>query len=73
MARSALVGLAGEQEHANALLTTVFANPVREAIGGGEAWISSFQKVAAPERCHRHPMNHKDEVYVRSHYSTALP
>lgn len=66
--KGALVGLAGEQEHANALLTTVFANPVREAIGGGEAWISSFQKVAAPGTVIDIPMNHKDEVYVRSHY-----
>ncbi len=66
--KGGLVGLAGEQEHANALLTTVFANPVREAIGGAEAWISSFQKIAAPGTTIDIPMNHKDDVYVRSHY-----
>lgn len=66
--KGGLVGLDGEQEHANALLTTVFANPIREAIGGGEAWISSMQKVVAPGTSIDIPMNHKDDVYVRSHY-----
>jgi hypothetical protein len=42
--KGGIVGLAGEQEHANALLTTAFANPIRAAIGGGESWISSFTK-----------------------------
>src|SRR5437879_1301741 len=40
--KAGIVGMAGEQEHANALLTTAFANPLREAVGGGKAWISSF-------------------------------
>ena len=31
-----IAGLAGEQGPANALLTTTFANPLREAVGGGE-------------------------------------
>lgn len=66
--KGGLVGLNGEQEHANALLTTAFANPIREAIGGGEAWISSMQKVVAPGTTIDIPMNHKDDVYVRSHY-----
>ena len=62
------VGLAGEQEHANALLTTAFANPFRDALGGADAWISSMTKVAAPGTLIDVPMNHKDDVYVRSHY-----
>ncbi|MEJ5902439.1 amino acid synthesis family protein [Ochrobactrum teleogrylli] len=66
--KGGLVGLRGEAEHANALLTTIFANPIREQIGGGEAWISSFQKIAAPGASIDIPMNHKDDVYVRSHY-----
>src|SRR6218665_2891161 len=37
--KAGLVGVGGEQEHANALLTTTFANPVRAQIGGGKAWI----------------------------------
>jgi hypothetical protein len=66
--KGGLVGTAGEQEHANAMLTTVFANPIRDAIGGGEAWISSFTKVCAPGTSIDIPMNHINDVYVRSHY-----
>jgi hypothetical protein len=74
--KGGLVGTAGEQEHANALLTTAFANPFRTAIGGGEAWISSMTKVAAPGALIDIPMNHRHDVYVRSHYdgmSLVLP
>lgn len=73
--KGALVGLAGEQEHANALLTNVFAEPLRELIGG-KAWISSMTKVAAPGTLIDIPMNSKDALYVRSHYdgmSLVLP
>lgn len=66
--KGGIVGLLGEQEHANALLTTRFANPIRDAIGGGNAWISSFTKVAAPGEPIDIPMNHIHDVYVRSHY-----
>jgi hypothetical protein len=66
--KGGLVGLAGEQEHANALLTTAFADPFRKAIGNADAWISSFTKVGAPGTPIDLPMNHKDDVYVRSHY-----
>jgi hypothetical protein len=74
--KGGIVGVAGEQEHANALLTTAFANPIRDAIGGGDAWISSFTKKGGPGTMIDIPMNHKDEVYVRSHYdgmSLVLP
>ena len=74
--KGGIVGYGGEQEHANALLTTAFANPIRDAIGGGEAWISSMTKVAGPGTLIDIPMNHKDDVYVRSHYdgmSLVLP
>jgi len=66
--KGGVVGLAGEQEHANALLTSVFANPIRDAIGGGDAWISSFTKKGGPGTLIDIPMNHKDDIWVRSHY-----
>ena len=66
--KGALVGIAGEQEHANALLTTAFAEPLREALGGGKAWISSMTKVAMAGTPIDIPMNCKDALYVRSHY-----
>lgn len=66
--KGALVGIAGEQEHANALLTTAFAEPLRDALGGGKAWISSMTKVAMAGTTIDIPMNCKDALYVRSHY-----
>ena len=46
--KGAVIGLAGEQEHGVALLTTVFGNVIRATAGGGKAWISSLTKRAAP-------------------------
>jgi hypothetical protein len=74
--KGGIVGVNGEQEHANALLTTAFANPIRDMIGGGDAWISSFTKKGGPGTLIDIPMNHKDDIYVRSHYdgmSVVLP
>jgi hypothetical protein len=66
--KAAIVGTAGEQEHANAVLTTTFADPLRKAIGGGTAWISSFTKRGAPGTAIDVPLAYKDALYVRSHY-----
>ena len=66
--KGGIVGSSGEQEHANAVLTTTFANPIRDAIGGARAWISSMTKLGGPGTSIDIPMNHKDDVYVRSHY-----
>lgn len=68
--KAGLVGVAGEQEHANALLTTTFAQPVRGHIGGGKAWIPSVTKVASVGATVDVPLAHKDALYVRSHYDT---
>jgi hypothetical protein len=66
--KAGIAGLAGEQEHANALLTTTFANPLRDVVGGGKAWISSFTKRGAPGTPIDVPLACKDALYVRSHY-----
>lgn len=68
--KAGLVGVNGEQEHVNALLTTDFANPIREAIGGGKAWISSVTKKASAGDSIDVPLAHKDALYVRSHYNS---
>jgi hypothetical protein len=68
LGKGAIVGISGEQEHANALLTSEFAEPLRVALGGGKAWISSMTKVAAAGTIIDIPMNCKDALYVRSHY-----
>jgi hypothetical protein len=66
--KGAVVGTAGEQEHAVAMLTTVYGNVMREAAGGGKAWISSMTKRGAPGVTIDLPLAHKDALYVRSHY-----
>src|SRR5229473_1693991 len=66
--KGGIVGLGGEQEHINALLTTTFANPLREAVGGGKAWISSMTKRGGPGTSIDIPLACKDALYVRSHY-----
>jgi hypothetical protein len=66
--KGAVVGLAGEQEHGVAMLTTVFGNVMRDAAGGGKAWISSMTKRAGPGASIDIPLAHKDALYVRSHY-----
>jgi len=66
--KAAIIGLGGEQQHGSSMLTTVFGNVMREAAGGGKAWISSFTKRAAPGSSIDIPLAHKDALYVRSHY-----
>lgn len=66
--KGGIAGVAGEQEHVVACVTTVFGDPLREAVGGGAAWISSASKVASAGTAIDIPLAHKDELYIRSHY-----
>ncbi|GAB2452198.1 amino acid synthesis family protein [Nocardioides hungaricus] len=68
--KACLVGAAGEYEHGNAFLTQIFADPVREAVGGGKSWVPSTGKVAAPGASLDIPLAHKDALYVRANYDT---
>lgn len=68
--KACLVGALGEYEHGNAFLTQVFADPVRDAVGGGKAWVPSTGKVSGPGAVIDIPLAHKDALYVRSHYDT---
>ncbi len=66
--KGGIAGIAGEQEHVVACVTTVFGNGFRDAVGGGKAWISSFTKVGAVGSSIDIPLAFKDEVYVRDYY-----
>jgi hypothetical protein len=66
--KAGLVGTDGEQEHINAALTSIFGNAFRDAIGGGQAWITSVTKPATTGACIDIPLAFKDEIWVRSHY-----
>lgn len=68
--KACIVGVDGEYEHGNAFLTTMFAQPVRTAVGGGKAWIASTGKRASLGAHIDVPLAHKDALYVRSNYDT---
>lgn len=68
--KAAMVGTGGEQEHANACLTSTFGDAFRAAIGGGRAWISSVTKRAGCGSGIDVPLAFKDEIWVRSHYDS---
>jgi hypothetical protein len=68
--KACVVGVAGEYEHGNAFLTQLFADPVRDAVGGGKSWVPSSGKVAAAGTTIDIPLAHKDALYVRSNYDT---
>lgn len=66
--KAALVGVAGEQEHAVAIKTSVMGDALRVAIGGAQAWLPSVSKRCAPGTAVDVPLCFKDEIWVRSHY-----
>lgn len=66
--KGGIAGVNGEQEHVVACVTTVFGNALRDALGGGEAWISSVTKTGSAGTSLDIPLAHKDALYVRSHY-----
>lgn len=68
--KASLVGMAGEQEHAVACVTTNFGDALRDAIGGATAWLPSVSKRCAPGTAVDVPLCFKDEIWVRSHYDT---
>jgi hypothetical protein len=68
--KGGIAGLDGEQEHLVACVTTVFGDAFRDAVGGGEAWISSATKTASAGAALDVPLAHKDALYVRSHYDS---
>ncbi len=66
--KGGIAGTAGEQEHVVALLTTSFGDALRQAVGGGKAWISSATKRGGPGTVIDIPLAHKDALYVRDNY-----
>ena len=66
--KAALVGMAGEQEHAVATVTSVFGDAFRAAVGGGTAWLPSVSKRCVAGTPVDVPLCFKDEIWVRSHY-----
>lgn len=68
--KAAMVGVDGEQENGVAFVTTAFGDAVREAVGGGQAWISSVSTLGGPNSLLTIPLAHKDALYVRDNYDS---
>ncbi len=68
--KACIVGAGGEYEHGNAFLTETFMVPIREALGGGKAWVPSTGKRGGIGTSIDIPLAHKDALYVRAQYDT---
>jgi hypothetical protein len=68
--KGAIVGVDGEMEHGGACVHPMLGRPMRAAIGGGKAVISSNVKVAAPGASVDVPLGHKDDSWSFPHFDT---
>jgi len=66
--KGGIAGTNGEIDHAHMFLTTSMADALREAVGGGKAWITSAAKKGVPGTGLDIPIAYKDALFVRSHY-----
>jgi hypothetical protein len=66
--KAAIVGEAGELEHAAAILHPKLGAPLRKVLGKGAALIPSSKKMGAMGCVIDVPLGHKDAAYVRSHF-----
>lgn len=66
--KAAIVGEAGELEHAAALLHPKMGAPIRRVLGTGAALIPSAKKSGGPGTAIDVPLGHKDAAFVRSHF-----
>jgi len=68
--KGALVGVNGEMEHGGAYVHPMLGQPMRAAIGGGRAVISSNVKVAAAGASLDVPLGHKDDSWSFPYFDT---
>ena len=66
--KAAIVGEAGELEHAAAILHPKLGAPLRAAVEKGAALVPSSKKMGAMGATIDVPLGHKDAAYVRSHF-----
>jgi hypothetical protein len=66
--KAAIVGEAGELEHAAALLHPKLGAPLRAAVGKGAALVPSSKKRGSLGTAIDVPLGHKDAAFVRSHF-----
>jgi hypothetical protein len=66
--KAAIVGEAGELEHAAAILHPKLGAPLRLAVHHGAALVPSSKKRGGPGCAIDVPLGHKDAAFVRSHF-----
>jgi hypothetical protein len=66
--KAAIVGEAGELEHAAAILHPKLGAPLRTAVGKGAALVPSAKKRGGVGTAIDVPLGHKDAAFVRSHF-----
>jgi len=66
--KAAMVGEAGELEHAAAILHPKLGAPLRLAVEKGAALVPSSKKMGSVGQVLDVPLGHKDAAYVRSHF-----
>ena len=66
--KAAIVGEAGELEHAAAILHPKLGAPLRVAVGKGAALVPSAKKMGGMGTAIDVPLGHKDAAFVRSHF-----
>jgi hypothetical protein len=66
--KAAIVGEAGELEHAAAILHPKLGAPLRQAVGKGAALVPSSKKRGGLGSAIDVPLGHKDAAFVRSHF-----
>jgi hypothetical protein len=66
--KAAIVGEAGELEHAAAILHPKLGAPLRQAVSKGAALVPSSKKMGGVGTAIDVPLGHKDAAFVRSHF-----
>ena len=66
--KGAIVGEAGELEHAAAILHPKLGAPLRKAVEKGAALVPSSKKMGGLGAAIDVPLGHKDAAFVRSHF-----
>ena len=66
--KAAIVGEAGELEHAAAILHPKLGAPLRKAVEKGAALVPSAKKMGGQGTPIDVPLGHKDAAFVRSHF-----
>ena len=66
--KAAIVGEAGELEHAAAILHPKLGAPLRKAVEKGAALVPSAKKQGGVGTAIDVPLGHKDAAFVRSHF-----